>query len=160
MIRQARRDDIPSITDIHNEAILNSTATFDLDAKSEAEQTDWFEEHGNRHPVLVVEQEGGVVGWASLSEYSGRCAYADTAEVSLYIRKDRRGEGLGKELTKAILQAGGNAGLHTVIARVAEGNGPSIHLLELNGFDLVGIMREVGMKFGRRLDVSLLQKIL
>ena len=136
----------------------NTTATFDTQPKTLQEQKAWFQNH-QPYPILVAMQEARVVGWASLSKWSDRCAYSDTAEISLYIKEQYRGQGVGKKLLAAIIQKGQEAGLHTVIARIAEGNEVSIHLHEVSGFDHIGVMREVGQKFGRRLDVYLMQKI-
>jgi L-amino acid N-acyltransferase len=74
IIRPAIADDLPAITAIYNHAILNTTATFDTEPKTEAEQLAWFKAHDERHPVLVATIDGKVVGWASLSAWSDRCA--------------------------------------------------------------------------------------
>ncbi len=95
----------------------------------------------------------------SLSKWSDRCAYSDTAEISLYVKEEFQGKGIGKKLLEAIMQEGQKVGLHTVIARVAEDGKASIHLHESVDFEHIGIMREVGRKFGKLLDVHLLQKI-
>jgi L-amino acid N-acyltransferase YncA len=159
-IRPAALDDLPVITDIYNQAILRTVATFDTQTKTVAEQRDWFQRHNDRHPILVAEQNGTVTGWASLTAWSDRCAYSDTAEVSLYVDENRRGQGIGRKLSVAIIQAGRDADLHTLLARIAEGNGASIHIAESQGFVHIGVMREVGRKFGRLLDVHLMQIIL
>ncbi len=159
-IRPAVLADLDGITEIYNNAILETVATFDTEPKTRREQEAWFAEHGAREPVLVAEEDDIIVGWASLSQWSDRCAYMDTAKSSLYVRKECRGRGIGKKLGQAIVDAGKLAGLHTLIARVAEGNEVSIHLFESTGFEPIGVMKEVGLKFGRRLDVYLLQKIL
>ena len=111
-----------------------------------------------RSPIVVCEFEEGVVGWASLSPWSDRCAYADTAEISLYVEEIHRGRGYGRMLMVSILGAGTRASLHTIIARIAEGNEPSVRLHESFGFRTVGRLEEVGTKFGRRLYVEMLQK--
>lgn len=158
-IRPATLDDIPAITDIYNEAVLTTTASFDTEPRTEARQQIWFEEHDNRHPILVAEIEGRVVGWASLSRWSDRLAYADTAEISLYVQSQFRGRGFGKQLMTEIVKAGREADLHTLIARIAGENEVSVYLHESVGFGLVGVMREVGRKFDRLIDVHLMQKI-
>lgn len=155
-IRTARVSDLPAITEIYNEAILKTTATFDTEPKSEAEQLEWFETHDSRHPILVAELDGAVVGWTSLSKWSDRCAYADTAEVSTYVKEGFRGKGFGRKLKEAIDAEAHRLGLHTVIARITEGNEVSIHLNEAFGFEHIGVMKEVGYKFGRWLDVHLM----
>lgn len=158
-IRPAKIDDINVITEIYNEAVLTTDASFDTEVKTEAEQRVWFDSHGSKNPILVAELDGAVVGWASLSEWSSRRAYADTAEVSLYVKEEFQGRGIGKRLLESIMGEGERVGLHTVVARITTGNKQSIHLHEQVGFEQIGIMREVGYKFGRLLDICLMQKI-
>ena len=158
-IRPAKIDDINGITQIYNEAVLTTDASFDTEAKTEAEQRVWFDNHGAKNPILVAEQGGGLVGWASLSGWSPRRAYADTAEVSLYVKEEFQGRGIGKRLLESIIREGEKVGLHTVVARITTGNKQSIYLHEQVGFEQIGIMREVGYKFGRLLDICLMQKI-
>jgi phosphinothricin acetyltransferase len=159
IIRRATLPDLEAITEIYNQAILNTVATFDTQIKTAEGQRGWFEQHGDKHPILVAEQDGVLVGWASLSAWSDRCAYSDTAEISLYVEENHRNQGIGRKLSEAIIKAGRDAGLHTLIARITEGNTASIHIAESQGFEHIGIMREVGRKDGRLLDVHLMQKI-
>jgi phosphinothricin acetyltransferase len=158
-IRKATLEDLAAITEIYNEAVLNTVATFDIEPKTLEERKTWFTSHDTKHPTLVAEQDGLVVGWASLSKWSERRGYADTAEVSLYVEKTHRGRGVGKELLRAIVQAGREAGLHTLIAQIVEGNEPSIKLAKELGFQNIGVLREVGCKFGKFLDVQVVQRI-
>ena len=150
---------MPDIASIYNEAILHTVATFDTEPKTIEEMKTWFKKHDQKHPLLVAEQKGLIVGWASLSEWSDRCAYSDTAEISLYVRKEHQGSGIGRRLLEEIMPEGQKMGLHTVIARIAEGNERSINLFKSEKFENIGIMKEVGQKFGKRLDVFLMQKI-
>jgi L-amino acid N-acyltransferase YncA len=159
IIRDALLDDLPAITDIYNEAILETVATFDTEPKTQDEQKTWFMEHGEKNPLLVAEESGSIIGWAALSKWSDRCAYSDAAEISLYVKKDHQGEGIGRKLMQALLDKGQKAGLHTVLARIAEGNEVSVHLHQAMGFQHIGIMKEVGKKFNRLLDVYLMQKL-
>ena len=158
-IRRAEPEDISAITVVYNEAILTTEASFDTEPKTLEQQNTWFIRHDSRHPIMVAEQDGTVTGWASLSDWSDRCAYANTAEISLYVKEEHQGKGTGKKLMEAIISEGEKVGLHTVVARIVAGNDISIYLHELFGFEYVGIMREVGWKFGRLLDVLLMQKI-
>ena len=157
--RRATLEDLDAITEIYNEAILHTAATFDTETKTIEEQKTWFFDHDDKHPILVAVDCEFIVGWASLSKWSDRCAYTDTAEVSLYVKKEHRGKGIGRQLLETILREGQEAGLHTLIARIAEGNEISINLFEHEGFELIGVMKEVGRKFGRLLDVYIMQKI-
>lgn len=158
-MRSARLGDLPAITAIYNDAILKTVATFDTVPKTMREQKAWFSHHGGKYPIIVAEMDDEIVGWASLSRWSDRCAYADTTELSLYVREEMRGKGIGRRLLLSIVREGGRAGLHTVIARITEGNAISVRLHEEAGFELVGTMREVGRKFGKLLDVLMMQLV-
>lgn len=159
VIRKATAADLPAITEIYNEAVLTTDATFDSQPKTQAEQSVWYNSHDEKHPILVAEDAEVVVGWASLSEWSSRCAYANTAELSVYVKEEHRGQGIGTKLFAGLLTAGRECGLHTVLSRITEGNDTSIHLHEAAGFSTVGTMREVGYKFDRLLDVRIMQLI-
>ena len=150
---------MPEITLIYNEAILHTDATFDTKPKTPEEMKIWFKKHDQKHPVLVAEQQGLVIGWASLSEWSDRCAYSETAEISLYVKKEHQESGVGRKLLEEIMQEGQKMGLHTVVARIVEGNDRSINLFKSEKFENIGVMKEVGRKFGKRLNVYLMQKV-
>ncbi|MBN1163165.1 MAG: N-acetyltransferase [Candidatus Krumholzibacteriota bacterium] len=158
-VRRAVLEDIKDITEIYNHSILNDVATFDTEPQTVAEREAWFRKHGPRHPVMVGELEGRVIGWAALSSYSERRAYADLAEISLYLERNYRGRGYGKRILEGILEEGKRAGLHSLVARITDGNETSIHLFSEAGFVPVGILKEAGRKFGRLLDVHIMQKI-
>ena len=158
-IRHATLDDLSGITKIYNEAILKTVATFDTQPKTVEEQEKWFKGHGPKNPMLVIEQDKDVVGWAALSRYSTKCAYSNTAEISLYVKIGHHSKGIGKKLIEEIVKEGKKAGLHALIAKITERNQASIHLHELVGFEHVGILKEVGFKFDKLLDVYLMQKI-
>jgi phosphinothricin acetyltransferase len=158
-IRKAELKDLGEITEIYNYAILKTVATFDTEVKSLDQQKKWFEKHGPKNPIIVAEKDVKVVGWASLSEYSTKCAYSDTAEISLYVKEDYQGMGIGKKLMKEIIDEGKKAGLHAIISRITEGNEVSVKIHKEVGFEHIGIYKEVGFKFGKKLDVYLMQKI-
>lgn len=159
-IRPALPTDLGAVTEIYNDAILTTTATFDTEPKSGAEQLAWFQSHGGRFAVLVADRDGDVVGWTSLSRWSDRPAYDDTAETSVYVGREYRGHGIGRMLEEAIIDYARNFRFHTLIARIAGESTESLRLHESLGFVNVGTMKEVGRKFGRLLDVQMLQKML
>ena len=159
-IRKAAEADLPAILDIYNEAVVKTTATFDTELRTMERQQAWFAAHGPTHPVLVAERDGAVVGWASLSQWSDRSAYDGTAETSFYVNEAHHGHGIGRQLLVALLEAAEQAGLHTLLARITSESEASLHLHYAYGFTDVGVMREVGYKFGRYLDVHMLQKLL
>jgi L-amino acid N-acyltransferase len=160
LIRRAELNDAAAIAEIYNEAILTTTATFDTEIKSVEDRQQWLDSHDERHPVLVAVLDGRVVGWASLSRWSDRRAYEDTAETSFYVLATHRGRGIGRRLKSAIIDEARRLRFHTLIARVAEGSQESIHLNESAGFVHIGTLKEVGRKFDRLLDVHIMQKML
>lgn len=156
-IRPATANDQQAIMDIYNEAIENTTATFDTELRTIEKQMEWWSKHRKNHPIIVAEEKGMITGWASMSPWSDRCAYDTTVEVSVYIHKDFRGRGIGSKLLEIVTLEGGKVGNHTVLSRIAEGNESSIHIHEKYGYKHVGVMKEVGFKFGRFLDVYMMQ---
>lgn len=159
VIRRAAERDALAMLEIYNDAVARTTATFDTEPRSAEVQLRWFREHPNPYVVLVADAGGEVVGWASLSRWSERRAYAGTAEVSIYVLAARRETGIGRQLLTRLVGEGRRSGFHTLLARVADNNDISRHLHEALGFETVGVMREVGEKFGRRIDVHLLQLV-
>ena len=159
-IRTAQIADLDAIAAIYNEAVRTSTATFDMEPKTREEQLAWFEAHGPLHPIVVADLDGQVVGWACLSPWSERQAYRETAETTFYVHEEHRGKGIGRALKGHIIEEARRLGFHSLIARVAEGSDASLHLNDRFGFQHVGVLKEVGCKFGKRLDVHILQKIL
>ncbi len=158
-MRPATLHDVPGIARIYNEAIRTTTATFDTRPRSLSERRRWFRSHDDRHPIFVAVRGARVVGWASLGPWSDRPAYDATAEVSTYVAEADRGRGIGTRLLATLVRSGRRTGLHTLVARVADGNAASLRVHAAHGFAPVGIMREVGSKFGRLLDVHLLQLV-
>ena len=161
VIRPALRSDLSVINSIYNHYVINSTATFAEENETEAARLDWFEKHeASKHPILVLEKNGVVIGWASLSAYHTRRAYSRTVEVSIYFDNQSLGTGHGSTLFEAILDAAREHGYHAVLGLVCSENTGSLKLMSRYGFVEVGRLREVGFKFDRWLDVTLVEKIL
>ena len=159
--RLAERRDAEALRRIYNVEVQESTVTFDLVPRSLAEQVAWIDEHSGGHPAIVaVGDDDAVVGFASLTPYRPRPAYAPTVEDSVYVDRDCRGAGLGKLLLAELVELARDHGFHSVIARIVGGHAASIALHEACGFEQVGVEREVGRKFGRWLDVVLMQRML
>lgn len=156
-LRAATEIDQPEILAIYNEAVLNTTATFDTEPRSMDAQMEWFRRHKKNHPILVAENQNKIIGWASLSPWSDRCAYETTVEVSVYIDKDFRGQGIGSSLLERITIEGQKAKNHTVLSRISSDNLASIYIHKKAGYKIIGEMKEVGFKFGKFLDVTMMQ---
>lgn len=159
-LRTARGDDLPAVTAIYDDAIARTTGTFDTEPRTPERQREWFFGHGPARPLLVAEDGGRVVGWASLSPYSDRAAYARTAEVSVYVEEAARGRGIAGALLDELLSLGRAAGVRQALSRVAAGNEASLRLHARRGFVETGRLRRVGEKFGQVLDVHFLQAAL
>ena len=100
-----------------------------------------------------------VVGWGSLSLWSDRCAYSETAETSFYVKASEQGQGIGKLLLKTLDQSAMQLKFHSLVSRITEESAASIHLHKVFGFHQAGVLKEVGLKFGKLLSVCLMQKI-
>jgi phosphinothricin acetyltransferase len=165
-IRPAREVDLADVAGIYADAVLNTTATFDLEPWSGEGAAEWFAAHGGRFPALVAEAEaegegaGRILGWAAVSPFHTRPGWAPTVEDALYVAPEARGNGVGGALLEALIDAASAAGHRVIVARVVEGNAASLCLHLKLGFIEVGTLEGVGFKFGRRLDVTILQKTL
>jgi L-amino acid N-acyltransferase len=160
-VRLAERRDAEAIRVIYNVEVAESTATFDLVPRTLDEQVDWIAGHAGAHPAIVaIDESGEVVGFGSLSPFKDRPAYATTVEDSVYVRRDRRGQGIGRLLLDELLRLAHEHGFHSVMARIVGNHEASIALHRACDFELVGTEREVGRKFGRWLDVVEMQRVL
>lgn len=159
-IRDARESDAQAIADIYNHYVEHSTATFDTEPKTAEERRSWLEAHGERYPVLVVEIDGRVVAWGSLTAWSPRPAYAPAVEVSTYVAPDSVGRGLGPQLMMQLEERARRAGHRALLSQVVSENEHSLRVTERMGFERAGLLKEVGLKFDRRLDVVILERLI
>jgi L-amino acid N-acyltransferase YncA len=160
-LRLAEIDDAEAIRSIYNLEVTRSTVTFDLVPRSRDDQRAWIEEHGGAHPAIVaVDESGEIVGFGSLGPYRPRPAYATSVENSVYVHGDHQRRGIGRALLQELLRLGTAHGFHAVFARIVDGHQASIALHEACGFFTVGVEREVGRKFGRWLDVVVMERLL
>ena len=158
-VAPAELGDLEGIRRIYNDAVLNSTATFDLEPKSLEERRAWFDAHDKTHPVLVIRTSGGeVAAWGALSLWSDKEAYESSAEVSIYVDVAHRGRRFGSLLLERLIAAAEESKLHMLISRIAEGNEASLKMHRRFGFRHVGTQREAGRKFGRYIDVEIFER--
>jgi L-amino acid N-acyltransferase YncA len=158
-LREATDADQQAILDIYNDAVLHSTATFDLEPRTWENQQRWFQEHRPPYAVFVAMVEDTVAGWGSLSHFRPRPGYRFTAEDSIYVHQDFRGRGIGTALLELLVDAAYRGRFHSVMALIDGDNAVSVRLHERFGFRHVGTFREVGLKFGRWLDVVHMQRM-
>lgn len=182
-LRLVQPDDAEAIRAIYNHEVASGTNTFDLVARTLDDQRSWIERHRGAHPAIVAVEPGApspgpeagggavavpsrtvaaerVMGFASVSAFRDRAAYATTVEDSVYVHGAHRGQGVGRALLDELLRLTAAQGFHAVIARISSENEASIRLHRACGFELVGTEREVGRKHGRWLDVVELQRML
>lgn len=159
-IRRATPGDAAAIREIYNYEVENETSTFDLVPRTLEVQQAWIMERSGAFAVVVATLNGQVVGFGALSEYRDRAAYSTSVEDSIYVSRAHGRQGIGKAILTHLLNEADASGFHTVMARIGAASVASRALHEACGFTLVGIEREVGRKFGRWLDVALMQCIL
>jgi phosphinothricin acetyltransferase len=159
-IRPARVDDLPRLTEIYNYYVLNSHVTFDLEPATLEERRLWFKQFATQgtHRLLVAEENGVVVAYAGSFRFRSRRAYDETVETTVYCAPEAVGRGIGSALYGALFDALRGEPLHAAIAALGLPNPASVALHERFGFQLVGVMREVGRKFGRYWDVAWYEK--
>ena len=160
-VRLATDADAEAIRLIYNREVEGSTMTFDLVPRDLDEQLAWLGAHDGAHPATVATTTpGAVVGFGSLSPWRDRPAYSTSVEDSVYVRDDQRGQGVGRALLADLVERARAHGFHAVFARIVGGHEASIGLHVAQGFEVAGVEREVGRKFGRWLDVVVMERIL
>ncbi|WP_337266384.1 GNAT family N-acetyltransferase [Oryzifoliimicrobium ureilyticus] len=157
-IRDAIQADLPEVAAIYNHAVEHTTAIWNETTVDLANRIDWFNARTMRgFPVLVAEMSGKVAGYASYGDWRAFDGYRHTVEHSVYVDKDCRGQGIGKMLMLALIERAKSSSLHVMIAGIEAGNLASIQLHEKLGFKAVGTFHEVGIKFGRWLDLTCME---
>lgn len=163
-IRPAEVSDAEAMRSIYNHEVQNHTTTLDLVPRSLEAQREWITARNGAFSavVAVLDESDGpeLVGFASLSPYKERAAYSTTVENSVYVSRDHAGRGIGRALMDHLVERARSSGFHSMIARVEASGEASLALHRACGFELVGIERQVGRKFGRWLDVASLQLML
>ncbi|MER7188001.1 N-acetyltransferase family protein [Streptomyces hyaluromycini] len=159
-VRPARPGDGEAVRAIRNHAIEHSTALWTETPQSPAEGAAWFATHLERGSALVAEvaeEPGEVAGFAVYGPWRALDGYRHTVENSVYVREGRHGLGIGSALLGPLVAAAREAGHHVMIAGIEAGNTASIRLHDRFGFEHVGTVREVGTKFGRWLDLTIMR---
>ncbi|WBG65271.1 GNAT family N-acetyltransferase [Pseudomonas citronellolis] len=161
LIRDAIPADLGALRDIYNDAVLNTTAIWNEVAIDLDNRRAWLELRAQQgFPVLVAEDAGAVVGYASYGPWRAFDGFRETVEHSVYVRADQRGKGVGPQLMQALIDRARAQGLHVMVAAIESGNAASIRLHERLGFATTGQMPQVGQKFGRWLDLTFMQLVL
>ena len=161
LIRVATEADLEPTLEIYNHAVLHTTASYDYDPRPWFEHQHWYSdklEHG--FPLLVAEQAGKVVGFATYGAFRAKIGYQYTLEHSVYVHPEFQGCGVGGALMPPLLEAARAQGAHVMMAGIDSSNAGSIAFHRRYGFVEVAVLPQVGYKFGRWLDLTFMQLIL
>ena len=156
-IRKAETDDLERINEIYNYYVLESTCTYQTEPEPIESRKKWFNNHNEKHPVIVAGIDNRILGWGAISRFKERKAYENTGEISVYIDHEWLHRGLGQAILSRLIEQAGNVGLHALMGVISADQTPSIKLHEKYGFETVGRLKEVGYKFGAWLDVVYMQ---
>jgi len=159
-IRPATESDLVAINDIYNHYVRHSTCTYQEEPEPLDGRRQWFDHHGDKHPVIVAEVGRQVIGWGSLSAYHPRSAYGRTVENSVYVHHQHHRRGIGSLLLQELIVRARNLGHRAIIAGIDADQPASVALHAKFRFEKVGHLKQVGFKFGRWLDVVYMELIL
>lgn len=160
-IRRATIEDAAAIAEIYNHEVEFETSTFDLVPRTLEAQVEWIAARSGAFSAIVaVDEKDQVVGFGALSEYRDRAAYKTSVENSVYVMRNLSRSGIGRKLLNNLLEQAADSGFHIVMARIEASSEASRGLHAACGFQLVGIEREIGRKFGKWRDVAIMQTVL
>lgn len=159
-LRTARFDDMPAIQAIRNASIADHIATLDTEPHTAEDTQRWFHQYGPRHPILVANINGTLAGWASLNTFNARRAYQYVADLSVYIVRPWRGQGIGTLLLQAIIQLARQLEYHKIVLSAFPFNTAGMRLYERHGFRVVGIYKEMGWVDDQCVDTIIMEKLL
>lgn len=153
-LRDATLDDLPSIVAIYNTIISSRMVTADLEPVSVESRLAWFHQHSpERRPIWVLTNGTQVIAWISYSNFHVRAAYDHTAEVSIYLAPEHRGQGLGGLLLTCCIQHAPSLGISSLVGLIFGHNQPSLRLFEKHGFERWGFLPRVAVLDGIERDL-------
>lgn len=159
MIRKAAEHDLSAIKDIYNYAVLNTTATYDINPRDDKYFADMLSEHTGKYLLAVYEDNGDIIGYVALSRFSRRDAYDITAELSVYVKADCQSKHIGTQLMEyALSYAQTENRFLTIVSLITSDNEHSIYLHKKFGFEFGGKIKNAGFKFDRLLGVDIYYK--
>jgi len=156
-IRPAAAEDAEAIRAIRNDVIEHSTAMWTTRLLTPRDGRAWLEENLARRSAYVVEVSGDVIGFANWAPWRPKDGYRHTVEDSVYLVAGHQGRGVGAELLRTLIRSASESGAHVMMASIEATNATSVGLHARQGFEVVGTAREVGTKFGRWLDLTMMR---
>jgi len=160
VVRDAVRGDASALALIYNQGIVDRLATLETAERSPDERRAWLDARGPRHPVIVAEADGRVVGFGSLNVFNPRRAYDHVADFSLYVERGWRGRGVGRVILDALIERARRLGYHKMVLAAFPFNPAGMALYRKLGFRFVGVYKEQGLLDGRWVDTVVMEKIL
>ena len=160
IIREAIEADLDSVKDIYNQGIEDRVATLETETKDQAYMEEWFAKHSGRYKLIVAEQDGEIVGWASLNQYNSRNAYKGVADLSVYISRDHRGKGIGGLLLQSIEKLAKENDFNKIVLFTFPFNQMGQGLYKKRGYREVGVFKNQGILDGEFVDVMAMEKLL
>ncbi len=155
-VRQATLEDLNSILRIYNQGIEDRIATLETEEKSLAYMNRWFQDHQGRYSILVAEREDEVIGWASLNPYSLRCAYNGVADLSVYIDRNFRGQGVGNSLLESLEKSALEQEFYKIVLFTFPFNQGGQELYQKRGYRKVGVFEKQGVMDDAFIDVMIM----
>ena len=159
-VRTAHAADAEAICAIYNQGIEDRIATLETELRTPAERREWMAARGPRHPVIVAEADGRVIGWGSLNPFSGRPAYQYVADFSVYVERAWRGRRVGRQLLERLIEMARGLGYHKMVLAAFPFNESGVTLYARLGFTTVGVYHEQGLVDGRWVDTIIMEKML
>jgi L-amino acid N-acyltransferase YncA len=157
-VRPALEADAPAICEIYNQGIEDRLATLETELRTPEERRQWLAARSLRHPVIVAEADGVVVGWGSLNVFNARAAYRFVADISVYVERLWRGRGVGRVLLARLVELGREHDYHKLVLSAFPFNTAGVALYERLGFRTVGIYKEQGLLDGRWVDTIIMER--
>jgi L-amino acid N-acyltransferase YncA len=159
-IRAASATDADAIASIHNQGIADRVATLDTNERTPDDTRAWLTDRSPRYPVIVAMAEGAVAGWASLNRFNTRACYDHVADFSVYVEREMRGRGIGRQLLERLIALASGAGFHKMVLSALARNEAGLALYRRAGFTGVGVYREQGLLDGQWVDTVIMERIL
>lgn len=157
-IRVAVADDAPGICIVYNQGIEDRVATFETEARSPEDIAHWFGD--DAYPVVVAEEDGRILGFASTSAYGARACYAGIREFSIYVHRQAKRRGIARNLLTALMDAAAKAGCWKITSRIFPENTSSLELCKSLGFRIVGTHLRHAKLDGEWRDVVMVERLL
>jgi phosphinothricin acetyltransferase len=159
-IRVAAPGDAAAICTIYNQGIEDRIATLETELRTPEERRRWMAARASRHPVVVAVTDGQVVGWGSLNSFNPRPAYDHVVDLSVYVERGWRGQGVGRVLMQHLMELATTLGYHKIVLATFPYNEAGVSLYRRMGFIPVGVYHEQGQLDGRWVDVLIMERLL